>query len=245
MKRRAFLSLVAACYGCSRAPAGLNGTATGRLKARPATPTGAVRPGRFDFAPSTGLAGSLYVPSSYTAQVAHPLLVMLHGAGGTQTTINNLMPLVEEQGVIMLAPRSLGPTWDLMINGVGPDVALIDDALAYTFTRAHIDPARIALGGFSDGASYALTIGLANGDLFNKLIAFSPGFFEELRLLGKPPVRMTHGTADTILPIERTGRPVARRLRDLGYAVDFREFEGGHQVRREDAAAALAWLVGR
>jgi phospholipase/carboxylesterase len=36
----------------------------------------------------------------------------------------------------------------------------------------------VALGGFSDGASYALSLDLTNGDLFASLIAFSPGFIQ-------------------------------------------------------------------
>ena len=35
--------------------------------------------------------------------------------------------------------------------------------------------------GFSDGASYALSLGAANGDLFTHIAAFSPGFM-------RPPV---------------------------------------------------------
>jgi predicted esterase len=36
--------------------------------------------------------------------------------------------------------------------------------------------ATLAVSGFSDGASYALSIGPANGDLFTHVMAFSPGF---------------------------------------------------------------------
>jgi len=41
------------------------------------------------------------------------------------------------------------------------------------------DPARVTLGGFSDGATYALSIGLANGDLFPQVIGCSPGFIAQ------------------------------------------------------------------
>ena len=40
---------------------------------------------------------------------------------------------------------------------------------------ALIDPSRIAMAGFSDGASYSLSVGLANGDLFSAVFGFSPG----------------------------------------------------------------------
>ena len=34
----------------------------------------------------------------------------------------------------------------------------------------------------------------------------------------------------SVLPIERCGRRIAVRLRALGYAVNYREFSGGHVV---------------
>ncbi len=55
--------------------------------------------------------------------------------------------------------------------------------------------------GFSDGASYALSIGLTNGDLFTHVVAFSPGFASPVTYTGKPPVFVSHGTHDEVLPI--------------------------------------------
>jgi predicted esterase len=58
----------------------------------------------------------------------------------------------------------------------GPDVDFINRSLQYVFDRYTVDPARLGIAGFSDGASYALSLGLPNGDLFSHIIAFSPGF---------------------------------------------------------------------
>ena len=83
-------------------------------------------------------------------------------------------------------PDSRGPPWDVLEGGYGPDVAFLDRALELTFSRCAIDPARIAAEGFSDGASYALSIGITNGDLFSHVIAFSPGFMAPKEPWGKP-----------------------------------------------------------
>ena len=66
----------------------------------------------------------------------------------------------------VLAPDSRGTTWDAIREGFGDDVTFIDRALEHVFARVSIDPARVTVGGFSDGASYALSLGLANGDVF-------------------------------------------------------------------------------
>jgi predicted esterase len=86
------------------------------------------------------------------------------------------MSLADEAGLVLLAPESRGTTWDVLRGGYGPDVAFIDRALEQTFGRYAVDPRRLAVGGFSDGASYALSLGITNGDLFGHVLAFSPGF---------------------------------------------------------------------
>jgi predicted esterase len=86
------------------------------------------------------------------------------------------------------------------------------------------------MSGFSDGGTYSLGIGRANGDLFTRVVAYSPGFLLGVEAVGKPPILITHGTSDTVLPIDATSRLMVPQLRSLGYAVDYREFDGGHAV---------------
>ncbi|HVL17165.1 MAG TPA: hypothetical protein VM387_04190, partial [Gemmatimonadales bacterium] len=130
-----------------------------------------------------------------------------------------------------------------VLGGFGPDVEFVDRALEEVFRRQNVDPARVAVGGFSDGASYALTLGLANGDLFSRVVAFSPGFVADVVRRGSPRFFVSHGTRDTILPIETCGRRIAREFRGLGYGVRFLEFDGGHAVPPDVAEAAMDWLV--
>ena len=143
---------------------------------------------------------------------------MLHGAGGSAA---NVMPIVadaaEAHGVIVLAPDSRGVTWDVIREDYGEDVAFLDRALGVVFRTCMIDPAHIAIAGFSDGASYALSLGLINGGLFSDIIAFSPGFALPTRTEDAPSIFICHGREDPVLPIERCGRRIAVRLRSLGY----------------------------
>jgi phospholipase/carboxylesterase len=127
----------------------------------------------------------------------------------------------------------------------GPDVEFLDRALDLVLTRYAVDPARIVAEGFSDGASYALSLALLNGDLFTHVIAFSPGFVTQGSRRGKPRFFVSHGTHDPVLPIELCGRRIVRELRGDDYAVRYTEFDGGHDVPDEIARAALEWLAGR
>lgn len=189
--------------------------------------------------------GLLYVPTGYRADTPAPLVLMLHGAGGDAR--NGLLPLQDASdsaGLILLAPGSREATWDVIADDFGPDVDFIDALLTETFDRCFVDPSRIAVEGFSDGASYALSLGISNGDLFTHIIAFSPGFLRPSRQQGRPRIFMSHGVRDTVLPINQCSRRIVPQLQQAGYDITYEEFDDGHTVPRSIAASAVAWFEG-
>jgi phospholipase/carboxylesterase len=174
-----------------------------------------------------------------------PLLVLLHGAGGSgEGVLRRVGQAADAAGVAVLAPDSRDSSWDAIREGFGADVAFLDRALDRVFETVSIDPARIAIGGFSDGATYALSLGLINGDLFPRVVAFSPGFVVDGTAHGQPAFYISHGTADPILPIDQSSRIIVARLRSRGYAVTFREFDGRHEVPADVANEGMRWIAG-
>ncbi len=190
-----------------------------------------------------GAAGLLYVPEAYSPERPAPLVVALHGAGGrARAGFDLLQGLADEEALIVLAPQARGSTWDLIgEGGYGADVASVDSLLERVFERLAIDRSHVALAGFSDGASYALSLGITNGDLFTHLIAFSPGFVQPAAPRGEPAVYVSHGTGDSVLPIHLSRR-IVPSLRRAGYEVLYREFDGRHTVPPEIAREAIGWL---
>jgi phospholipase/carboxylesterase len=216
----------------------------GRLSARPQGQGQRVSGGRQRLGLGEEREALLYVPAGYTAERPAPLALMLHGAGGDAGHGMSLLEsFAEEFGFVLLAPSSRRQTWDLIVGSVGPDVSLIDRALAETFSRCRIDPKRIAVGGFSDGASYALSLGIANGDLFTHVIAFSPGFMAPPVTYGAPRLFISHGTGDRVLPIDVCSRRIVPQARRSGYDVTYREFKGPHTVPPDIASEAVEWFV--
>jgi phospholipase/carboxylesterase len=172
------------------------------------------------------------------------VLLMLHGAGGNGANALSLVsPLAEERGFLVVAPDSAGTTWDRLHGGFGVDTAYIQSLLGEIWSTYTIDPVRVAIGGFSDGASYALSLGPTNGDLFSHVVAFSPGFMAPAALNGSPSIFVSHGTHDAVLPIDRCSRRIIPALRDAGYNVTYREFEGPHTVPRPIVREALDWVL--
>jgi phospholipase/carboxylesterase len=187
----------------------------------------------------------LRIPAAAPARPM-PLLVLLHGAGGSAAgIIRRFEAAIDASAVAVLAPDSRGGTWDAIRGDFGPDVGFLDRALEQVFRTVAVDPARLAVGGFSDGATYALSLGLVNGELFRRIAAFSPGFVVEAAPRGKPRVFVSHGTADEILPIDRCSRVIVPALKRHGYDVTYREFAGGHAVPGHVAEEGLSWVAGR
>ena len=212
-------------------------SSSGRLTSRPHPPSLDPLPAGVHALDDVGTL--LAVPPSPSGA----LLVFLHGAGGTGAGV---LGMVEQaaaaRGVTVLLPSSGGQTWDLLTGGLGRDVAALDASLDTCFGRLAVD--RVALGGFSDGGSYALSLGLANGDLVEALLAFSPGFAAPPSQEGAPRVWISHGTADRVLPVDRCGRRVAALLGRAGYEVRYEEFEGGHVVPPHLVETGLDWWLG-
>ena len=214
--------------------------APSRLLARPGGRGAAPAPSGTHELPDKSL---LRVPAAAAGGEPCPLLVLFHGAGSTPEAVLPLLGATgDDAGVIGLAPQAAGRTWDVIEQGFGLDVRRLDRALATAFETCPVDPSRIALGGFSDGASYALSLGLDNGDLAGHVIAFSPGFAVPADPRGHPRIFVTHGVRDRVLPIDRCSRRLVPRLRGAGYDVTYEEFDGGHVVPPPLARRAIEWF---
>jgi predicted esterase len=245
MERRDFLALGTLgplAYVGSRVSAAADDDS--RLKTRPTSPTMTLDAGRPHALPTQdGRGGILYIPKGHDPKIAVPLAVMLHGAGNSAEAMEFTFAIADQYRVVVLAPDSRNLTWDAVSGEFGPDVRYIDAALVFTFKRCAIDPKRMAIGGFSDGASYALSLGMANGDIFNGIIAFSPGFIASSHTVGMPRIFVSHGREDDVLPIDKASRDIVLKLQAAGYDVKYQEFNGSHAVPPEIARQAFGWFT--
>jgi phospholipase/carboxylesterase len=239
------LGVVGSATGCSSRAANASvKTDSARLSARAGKPTESIAAGEHELPIAATRNGLLYVPRSYNSAQPAPLIVLLHGAGGrARNWFGSYGERAESLGAVMLAPESRGVSWDAIHGDFGVDIPFVDSALKFTFAHCAIDPKRVALAGFSDGATYALSLGLANGDLFTHLVAFSPGFVRDHPPVGKPPIFVSHGTRDQILPIEVTSRAIVPQLKRRGHAVQFVEFDGRHEVPPAISTQAWNWFL--
>jgi phospholipase/carboxylesterase len=225
--------------GCLLAQTGPN---DGRLSARPKVGVTTAAKGEEALGLESSRDGILHLPPKIERSL--PLVVMFHGAGGSgRGVLRRIVNSADAIGVAVLAPDSRGQTWDGVRGTFAIDVPFVNRALERVFASVAIDSARVIAAGFSDGASYALSLALINGDLFSRVIAFSPGFVVDRAKTGKPRIFVSHGIQDQILPIDECSRVIVPALQKRGYDVTFKQFVGGHEVPEPIADDALKWAT--
>jgi phospholipase/carboxylesterase len=237
--------VAAACAGNSGRP---SGAPRARLGARPRSVVPAdtdLRPGIIGLGLDAQRDAFLRVPPATPRGRSLPLVLLLHGAGGrAERVMRAIGTHADREQCLVLAPDSRARTWDAVTGSFGPDIEFIDQALAVVFSRWAVDSRRVGVAGFSDGATYSLALARSNGDLFSRGIAFSPGFLLPIHPVQRPRLFVSHGTHDRVLAIDLTSRPLVAELRRNGYQVEYREFDGDHEIPPGVAADAMRWFAG-
>ena len=188
----------------------------------------------------------LIVPEGLDTTAPVKLLVMFHGAGGSAEKV---MPFFKEHAeknkFLLMIPQSTYITWDLTIGGNGPDLERLDRALDKVNSHFNLDRNHFGFCGFSDGASYSLSIGLSNGETVSHVIALSGGFMNLYVPRGRPLVFIAHSPEDEQLPMDISGLHHYKELKKAGYDIEFMEFHGRHLIHPHIVDKAMKFYLDR
>lgn len=214
------------------------------------SPTGEVR---LEHGPSSAL---LLTPDKIDPARRYPLFTVLHGAGRhDQMLAKGFLAEPNRRKAFFLIPRSVDQTWDLIAGGERDDLDFLEYAFDLIYRRYPIDPLQQCLLGYSDGASYALSVGLCNAEMFSALMVWAAGFLaldpptaESFRTHGAPAVKpriyLEYGTHDQLFDFQTVALPMRDNLERVGFDVTFSVDEGGrHMPSGTFATEALDWYA--
>ena len=184
----------------------------------------------------------------------YPLFTILHGAGRhDQALARGYRKEPNRRNAFFLIPRSVDPTWDLIVGGERHDLDFLEYAYDLIYRRYPIDALQQSLVGYSDGASYALSMGLCNAGIFSALMVWAAGFLvldprtaEAFRTTGlpasKPRIYLEYGTHDQLFDFRTVALPMRENLERFGLDVTFSVDEGGrHMPSGSFHTEALDW----
>jgi phospholipase/carboxylesterase len=202
-------------------------------------------------------------PGASAEGVRPPMMVLMHGVGSHEGSMAGVAAALDPRLVVVCArsplvfgERSFG-WFHVTFTADGPVIDRDEAAAGWAHVARFVDeavdaygadPARVYLGGFSQGAIMSIATLLTAPERIAGVAAMSGRLLPEVlphaapaeSLRGKP-VLVVHGTADEKLGIHHA-RWARDQLARFPLDVTYRELPIGHTIARESVAAVSAWL---
>jgi phospholipase/carboxylesterase len=192
-----------------------------------------------------------------------PLLLLLHGYGANEDDLFSLAPYLDERFMIVSAraPVVLQPMSYAWFNlGFTPQGVIVNPEEVESSRRTihkfigeiveayNCDPGAVYLMGFSQGAMMSLAVALTYPGSAAGVVAMSGRMLPQTlslipdkdALIGLP-IFVSHGTRDTLLPINQ-GRDARAKLSELPVELTYREYDMGHEVSYDSLEDITRWL---
>jgi phospholipase/carboxylesterase len=185
---------------------------------------------------------SLYVPENYYTERPLPLVVALHGGyGHGRDFLWTWLREARSRGFALLSPTSIGTTWS--ITSIDDDAGTLKRHMEEVYARINIDRSRILVTGMSDGATFALCLGLREASWFTAIAPVS-GVLSLTDIADAKGRRIywVHGALDWIFPMSRAVF-ACQALKDAGADVKLKVIQDlSHAYPREENDGILTWF---
>ncbi len=196
----------------------------------------------------------------------NPAIIFLHGYGSNMQDLDGLSHQFDDTWTTISLQASIpvqfnGWAWaELDYNNLGvlpkPKQMInhyksVIESIVICISKLNIDPARINLLGFSQGAALAMYCGLMFPKRFSSIVSVC-GFLPldqikekiDNNLVKHMNLLMINGRQDSIIPLSlaHTSRD---SIRSLGVKPDYKEYDMEHSISYDSLRDILAWLKAK
>lgn len=208
------------------------------------------------------------LPEDYDSTKSYPLLIGMHGYGGTTEGFSQLWNVFDKHSFIYVVPEApytnspndynpvKGYSWSIMVQDLELfkrsdhlSSEFIVNVKKYMCEHYKIDKSYIL--GFSQGGAYAYVTGFKNPDKFDGIICFGaripdtqkyPWFLseEDIEKANTLKVFIAHGKKER--QSYKSALGYKRKLKKYGYNVDCYIFDDGHVIDHEAFRKAIEWM---
>ena len=204
-------------------------------------------------------AHALFAPMHYEPGYAYPLIVWLHGCGGDERQLQQVMPLVSLRNYLAVAPRGLPLPdaaaaerhcygWRQTEDHTQRAQQRVFDCVELVGRQFHVAADRVFLMGTDRGGTMALRIALSHPSRFAGVISLCGAFPRGGRPFGNLVAARRLGV---FLATDRGSRryPASQVCADLrllhaaGLSVTLRHYPGGRHLIRQMLADVDRWII--
>jgi phospholipase/carboxylesterase len=201
-----------------------------------------------------------FLPTGYEPNYPYPLLVFLHGHGGSEEQVLRLAPRLSRRNYICIGLRGPhpvdprpdgGPAFSWGLNGQSD--ARVEEyvfrAVEQTRRKYHVHSERIYLAGFCEGATLAYRLGLLFPERFAGIISLNGcmprhgGPLLRLSEVRHLRVLIGHGIANAVVPLA-LARGDFRLFYAAGLAVRMHTYPATHRIHPHMLRDINRWVIG-
>lgn len=202
-------------------------------------------------------------PDSYDPNRKYPLIVLLHGFGSHMGDLASLAPNIERNHYLYVCPNApisidiglgqVGYAWADLIGGAEEERNIQTDQAETSLVtvleevRASYRIASVLVGGFSQGGMVTFDFALPRAHDIRGAFALSSrierpdSLIQRLPESRELPIFMSHGTADTVIPVIEA-RTAYQILESWGYVPVYKEYSMGHEINADLIEDLRLWI---
>lgn len=212
--------------------------------------------------------GRIFFPPGYDKSKPCPLVVGIHGKGGTAAGFSTVWQRIKKKNFIFVVPeapyeygggRLNRPAFNWFYMTKNRKVWEWADPITVDYLidvcseiRKKYRISEIVLLGFSEGVAAAYMTAFTHPDEIAGVIAFAgilpmEGMFPDEKVgasARKVKVFIAHGKRDRAIGVT-VSQKALKRLKGLGFDVRFSTFTGGHMVDGDVLNRSLGWILPR
>lgn len=195
----------------------------------------------------------MLAPLHYERNYAYPLVVWLHGAGGDESELKRVMPLVSLRNYVALAVRGTcrsagGYGWAATESGILVAARRIAEGVAQVQQRFHVHPQRVFLAGYGAGGTLALRLALAAPDRYAGAASIGGCFptghapLATLNAARRAPLLIMHCRDSQSYTVDRVCAELSL-FHAAGMTVTLRQYPCGDELTTQMLRDLDVWLM--